>query len=61
MTFWDIQDEYKILYDIKPWYSGIIYSSLLVFDVNDKNYLLTFPTSISEYPKKYNFESGKFI
>ena len=61
VTLWDIQDDFKILYDIKPGYNGKIYSILLVFDINKKNYLLTCSTSTSEYTKKYNFESGKFI
>ena len=61
VTLWDIQDEFKIIYDIKPGYSGKIYSSLLVFGINEKNYLLTCSTGSSDYTKKYNFESGKFI
>ena len=61
VTLWDIQDEFKIIYDIKPGYSGKIYSSLLVFGINEKNYLLTCSTGSNEYTKKFNFESGKFI
>lgn len=61
VTLWDIQNEFKIIYDIKPGYSGKIYSSLLVFGVNEKNYLVTCSTGSSDYSKKYNFESGKFI
>lgn len=61
VTLWDIQDEFKIIYDIKPGYSGKIYTSLLAFYIYDKNYLITCTTNTSEYSKKYNFESGKFI
>ena len=61
VTLWDVQDEFKILYDIKPGYSGKIYTSLLAFDVYDKNYLIACKTNTSEYSKKYNFESWKFI
>ena len=33
VTLWDIQSDFKIIYDIKPGYSGKIYSSLLVFGI----------------------------
>ena len=61
VTLWDIQNDFKILYDINPGYSGKIYSSLLVFEIEEKNYLLTSSRSSNEYTNKYNFESGKFI
>ena len=61
VTLWDITNDYKLLYDIKPGYSGKIYSSLLVFGINEKNYLFTSSTGTSEYTKKYNLETGKFI
>lgn len=61
VTLWDIENDFKILYEIKPGYSGKLYSSLLVFGINGKNYLLTSSTGSSDYTKKYDFESGKFI
>ena len=61
VTLWDIDNDFKILYEIKSGYNGKIYSSLLVFGINDKNYLLTSSNSTNDYIKKYDFESGKFI
>ena len=63
VTLWDIENNFKILYEIKPGYSGKskLYSSLLVFGINGKNYLLTSSTGLNDYTKKYDFESGKFI
>ena len=61
VPLWNIENDFKILYEIKPGYSGKLYSSLLVFGINGKNYLLTSSTGSSDYTKKYDFESGKFI
>ena len=41
VTLWDIGNNFKILYEIKTGYSGKIYSCILVFGINGKNYLLT--------------------
>ena len=61
ITLWDIQNDFNILYDIKPGYSGKIYSCLLVFEIEDINYLLTSSTGSNDYTKKYNINSGEFI
>ena len=62
VTLWDITNDFKILYEIKPGYNGNskIYSSLLVFGINGRNYLLTSSTG-SDYTKKYDLETGQFI
>ena len=61
VTLWDIQNDFKILYDINPGYSGKIYSSLLVFEIEEKNYLLTSSTGSNDFTKKYNIDFGEFI
>ena len=61
VTLWDIGNNFKILYEIKTGYSGKIYSCILVFGINGKNYLLTSSNGLNDNIKKYDFESGTFI
>ena len=61
VTLWDIENDFNILYDIKNGYSGKIYSSLLVFEIEEKNYVLTSSTGSNDYTKKYNIDFGEFI
>ena len=61
VTLWDIHNDFNIIYDIKTGYSGKIYSSLLVFNIEDKNYLLASTNGTNDYIKIYNIDSGVFI
>ena len=61
VTLWDIHNDFNIIYDIKTGYSGKIYSSLLVFNIEDKNYLLASTNRTNDYIKIYNIDSGVFI
>ena len=64
---WDITNNYNILYNINTNYGDDIYSSLLIFSINDNNnYIITSTKNISNDADKsstkiYSLNSGKFI
>ena len=60
IIIWDIKNNYikkKLLLD----YKGIIYSSLLLFNIYDNDYVITSSYNVLEHSKLYTLNKTKFI
>ena len=53
---WDIQNNYNQKYIIQSDYSGYIYDALLLFNYNNKDYILLSSGKTNEYSKLYEFK-----
>ena len=56
VIIWDIQNNYNQKYIIKSDYSGTIFDSLLLFNYNNKDYILLSSYNTNEYSKLYEFK-----
>ena len=54
---WDIQNDYNQKYTIKSDYSGNIYDALLLFNYNNKDYIVLSSGKDNEYSKLYEFKN----
>ena len=53
---WDIQNNYNQKYIIQSDYSGYIWDALLLFNYNNKDYILLSSGNTNEYSKLYEFK-----
>ena len=55
---WDIQNNYNQKYIIQSDYSGTIFDALLLFNYNNKDYILLSSSNTNEYSKLYEFKDN---
>ena len=59
---WDIDDDYNIIHKLDYKYKGSILSTLLLFNINNNNYIITSSDDANEdFSRVYSFNDGSFI
>ena len=58
VIIWDIQNNYNKKYIIKSDYSSYIFDALLLFNYNNKDYILLSSGDENEYSKLYEFKDN---
>ena len=61
IIIWDISSNYNILHKINTEYFGNICSTLLLFSINNNDYILTSSAHNNEHTRIYSFKEGNFI